>query len=417
MPLPYEWTVIRVVPRVERGESVNVGVVVYCRARDYLGVLTTDDLSRAVALAPALDVAGIRAHLGGVRALCQGLPEAGANGDRPPGERFRWLVAPRSTVVQAAPVHTGLTDDPAAELQDLFARMVEPTSVAGALRVGGRVAGPGDTLIMAIVNRTPDSFFDAGATYDHGPAMERVHTVVAEGADLVDIGGVKAGAGDVVPPAEEIRRVVDFVAAVRASYPDLPISVDTWRAEVGRLACEAGADVLNDAWGGHDPALAEVAARYGVGLVCTHAGGMTPRTTPHRVGYDDVVADVVAATTGLAERALALGVPRERIVIDPGHDFAKNTWHSLEVTRRLPELVGTGWPVLVALSNKDFVGETLDLPVGERLTGTLAATAVCAWHGARVFRAHQVAATRQVLDMVASIRGDRPPFRVMRGLV
>jgi dihydropteroate synthase len=109
-------------------------------------------------------------------------------------------------------------------------------------------------------------------------------------------------------------------------------------------------------------------------------------------------------------------VPRDKILVDPTHDFGKNTYHSLELTRRLDELVATGWPVLVALSNKDFIGETLGLPTDERLTGTLAATAVSAWHGAQVFRAHQVAETRQVLEMVASIKGTRPPARAIRGL-
>jgi dihydropteroate synthase len=134
------------------------------------------------------------------------------------------------------------------------------------------------------------------------------------------------------------------------------------------------------------------------------------------VGYPDVMADVLAQTLGLAERAVALGVPRESILVDPGHDFGKNTRHSLEVTRRLGELTATGWPVLVSLSNKDFVGETLDVPLPERLTGTLAATAVCAWLGARIFRAHEVAQTRQVLDMVASIAGTREPAVSRRGL-
>jgi dihydropteroate synthase len=160
-----------------------------------------------------------------------------------------------------------------------------------------------------------------------------------------------------------------------------------------------------------------VAAEHGVGLVCTHTGGAAPRTRPHRVQYDDVVADIVAATVAEAERALALGVPRESILVDPGHDFGKNTRHSLEATRRLPELVATGWPVLVSLSRKDFVGETLDIAApADRLTGTLAATAVSAWLGARVYRAHDVAATRQTLDMVASILGTRPPAVARRGL-
>jgi dihydropteroate synthase len=206
------------------------------------------------------------------------------------------------------------------------------------------------------------------------------------------------------------------VAQVRASYPDLVISVDTWRAEVGRAVCEAGADVLNDAWGGADPELVDVAAEFGAGLVCTHTGGVTPRTRPFRIEYDDVVAAAIADTVAYAERAVAAGVTPDRIVIDPAHDFGKNTFHSLEITRRLGEMVATGWPVLVSLSNKDFVGETLDLPVGERLTGTLAATAVCALAGARIYRVHEVVETRQVVDMVSSIAGRRPPRRAIRGL-
>jgi dihydropteroate synthase len=194
------------------------------------------------------------------------------------------------------------------------------------------------------------------------------------------------------------------------------ISVDTWRAEVARVLAGEGADVLNDTWGGVDPELAAVAAEFGTGLVCAHAGGLAPRTRPHRVAYADVVADVVATVTGLAERAVAAGVRPDGIVIDPAHDFGKNTRHSLEVTRRLGELVATGWPVLVSLSRKDFVGETLDLPPGDRLEGTLAATALSAWLGARVFRAHDVTATRRVLDTVASIRGTRPPAVARRGL-
>jgi dihydropteroate synthase len=284
------------------------------------------------------------------------------------------------------------------------------------LRLGTREFGTHESVIMAIVNRTPDSFYDQGATFTDEPALERVDLAVSEGAAIVDIGGVKAGPGDEVSAEEEIRRTVAFVAEVRRRHPDVVISVDTWRHEVGEAACQAGADLLNDAWGGVDPALAEVAARYGTGLVCTHAGGAEPRTRPHRVAYDDVMADILRVTVGLAERAAALGVRRDAILIDPGHDFGKNTRHSLEATRRLPEMTATGWPVLVSLSNKDFVGETLDRPVKERLTGTLATTAVSAWLGAQVYRVHEVAETRQVLDMVASIAGHRPPAVARRGL-
>jgi dihydropteroate synthase len=288
--------------------------------------------------------------------------------------------------------------------------------VSGDLRLGPRTFAPTDLVVMAIVNRTPDSFFDKGATYALDAALDRVDRVVAEGAAIVDVGGVKAGPGEEVDVAEEVRRTAAFVAAVRARHPDVVISVDTWRAEVGEAVCAEGADLLNDVWEGYDPRLAEVAAAHGAGLVCTHAGHAPPRTRPHRVAYDDVTADVVATCARLAETALRHGVRPDGIVVDPGHDFGKNSRHSLEVTRRLPELVGTGWPVLVALSNKDFVGETLDLPVGERLEGTLAATAVSAWLGARLFRAHQVAETVRVLRMVSAIRGDTDVAVARRGL-
>ena len=284
------------------------------------------------------------------------------------------------------------------------------------LRLGTRVFAPDDLVIMAIVNRTPDSFYDKGATFADGAALEAVDRAVAEGAAIVDIGGVKAGPGDAVDAAEEIRRTAAFVAAVRDRHPDTVISIDTWRHEVAEAACDSGADLLNDAWGGVDPQLVDVAARYGAGYVCTHAGGQEPRTRPHRVAYDDVVADVLATTVGLAERAERAGVASESILIDPGHDFGKNTRHSLEATRRLGELVATGRPVLVSLSNKDFVGETLDRTVDDRLIGTLAATAVSAWLGARVYRAHNVAETRQTLDMVAAILGTRQPAVARRGL-
>jgi dihydropteroate synthase len=285
------------------------------------------------------------------------------------------------------------------------------------LTLGGRAFPVGSYAIMAIVNRTPDSFYDRGATYSFAAALERVSLVVEQGAEIVDIGGVKAAPGEEVSVQDEIDRTAEFVVAVRRAHPEVVISVDTWRHEVGRAVCEVGADLLNDAWGGHDPRLAEVAAEFGAGLVCTHVGAATPRTRPHRVAYDDVTADAIAQTTGLAERAVQLGVPRDRILIDPAHDFGKNTYHSLQLTRELGRLVETGWPVLVSLSNKDFVGETLGgLPVDQRLTGTLAATAVSAWLGATVFRAHNVPETRQVLDMVASIKGDRRPSHAIRAL-
>jgi dihydropteroate synthase len=283
------------------------------------------------------------------------------------------------------------------------------------LRFRGKELGPG-SHVMGIVNRTPDSFFDRGATYGLQAALDRVDQVVAEGASIVDIGGVKAAPGEEVSEAEELRRVVEVVEAVRARHPSVVLSVDTHRAAVADAVCAAGADVVNDAWGQPEPETAHVAARWGAGLVCTHAGGQRPRTRPHRVEYDDVVAAVVSSLTGMAETAVAAGVARESVLIDPGHDFGKSSRHSLEVTRRTDALVATGWPVLMALSRKDFVGEVLDVGVDDRLEGTLAATAVCAFQGARVFRAHDVAATVRVLAVVDAIRGERDLALGRRGL-
>ena len=285
--------------------------------------------------------------------------------------------------------------------------------------------GPGRALVMAIVNRTPDSFY-APARYGSGTAAaDAIARAADDGADLVDIGGIRAGRGPRVDAAEEAARVLPVIEHVRDRHPDLLISVDTWRAEVAEAAARAGADLINDTWAGHDPRLVEVAAAAGVGVVCSHTGGALPRTDPFRVAYageeladprDGVLADVLATLAAAAARAVALGIDPASILVDPTHDFGKNTWHSLHLVRRTAALVSLGFPVLMALSRKDFVGESLALPVDERLEGTLAATAVAAWLGARVFRTHDVLATRRTLDMVAAIRGDLPPARAVRGL-
>jgi dihydropteroate synthase len=292
-----------------------------------------------------------------------------------------------------------------------------PPSEPRDLRLGSQTFDTSARVVMAVVNRTPDSFFDRGRTYDLDAAMRAVEGAVDAGAPIIDIGGVKAGPGDDVDVTEEKARTVELVTAVREAYPDVVISVDTWRHEVGDAVCRAGADLLNDAWGGYDPQLVHVAAAHGVGVVCTHTGGAAPRTRPHRVQYDDVVGSVIGFLEEEASRAEAAGVDSTRILIDPGHDFGKNTRHSLEVTRHLDRLVASGRPVLVSLSNKDFVGETLNAPVDDRLIGTLAATAVSAWLGARVFRAHQVAATLEVLTMVRALAGLHEPAVARRGLV
>lgn len=281
----------------------------------------------------------------------------------------------------------------------------------------GRPVAADRGLVMAIVNRTPDSFFDKGATFADEPALERVRQAVADGADIIDIGGVKAGPGDDVDVAEEIRRVVPFIEAVHGEFPDLLLSVDTWRSEVAAPAVAAGAAIINDTWAGYDSTLVTTAAETGAGFVCSHTGAAVPRTRPYRVGYEDVVASVRDELSSAARRAADAGVADDAIIVDPTHDFGKNTHHGLALLRSLEPLVELGYPLLMALSNKDFIGETLDLGVDDRAEGTLAASAVALWQGARILRCHDVRGTRRVAEMVASIAGTRPPARVTRGLI
>ncbi|MBE1877087.1 dihydropteroate synthase [Myceligenerans pegani] len=290
----------------------------------------------------------------------------------------------------------------------------------------GRTGGAARPVVMAVVNRTTDSFFARARLPDDDAALRAAEQALAHGAEILDVGGVRAGVGPAVDEAEEIARVVPLVARVRRELPELLVSVDTWRAGVARAAVDAGADLINDTWAGHDPALVEVAGAAGVGVVCSHTGGATPRTDPYRVEYpsgtglddprDAVLDDVLATLRAAAERAVSAGVPPSSVVVDPTHDFGKNTWHSLHLLRRTAALADLHFPLLMALSRKDFVGETLDLPPDERLEGTLAATAVAAWLGARVFRVHDVRATRRVLDMVAALRDEAPPAAALRGL-
>ncbi|WP_336922990.1 dihydropteroate synthase [Aquipuribacter sp. SD81] len=289
-----------------------------------------------------------------------------------------------------------------------------------ALVLGGRGFARGRAVVMAVVNRTPDSFWAGARQLDDDVALAALDEAVDGGADVVDVGGVKAGPGEEVGEQEEVDRVVGFVETVRARHPRVVVSVDTWRAGVAEHACRAGAGLVNDTWAGHDPDLVHVAARHGAGYVVSHTGGARPRTRPFRVTYgherDGVVTDVVRTLATGAARAVAAGVDPRSVLVDPTHDFGKNTWHSLALVRRTDAVVALGHPVLMALSRKDFIGETLDLPPDDRLEGTLAATAIAAWQGATVFRCHDARATRRALDVVAAVRGDLVPPRALRGL-
>ena len=281
-----------------------------------------------------------------------------------------------------------------------------------ALRLRGQTFDARRPAVMGIINRTPDSFFAGNRHADLDSARRALEAAVEAGADIIDIGGVRAGQeGTVVSAQEELDRVMPFLEHARATYPALVLSLDTWRSEVAAEAGAHGLDLVNDTWAGHDPELVTVAARIGAGVVCSHTGGLPPRTDPVKVTYGpdplDVVRDVLRTLAGGARQAEAAGIPAERILVDPTLDFGKTTRHSLEVLRHTAEVASLGYPVLQALSRKDFVGEALGLEPDERLEGTLAAT---------VFRAHDVRATRRVVNMVAVIRGDRMPVREVRGV-
>ncbi|OLL98498.1 Non functional Dihydropteroate synthase 2 [Pseudonocardia sp. Ae406_Ps2] len=278
----------------------------------------------------------------------------------------------------------------------------------------GRTWNRDRAMVMAIVNRTPDSFYDHGVTFAEQAARDRITAVVREGADVIDIGGVPASPGAEVTEQEEIDRVVPTVEWARHTFPDVAISVDTFRAGPADAVCAAGADLVNDNWAAADTGILDVAARYGAGYVSAHTDHVDPRTEPHRPRYTDVLRTVIDQTVALAEKAVAAGVPAGGILIDPAIDFSKNTLHSLQVLRGIDEMVATGWPVLLAMSNKTVVGESLAVPLEERLTGTLAATALAADRGVAMVRAHQARATRETCEMVATVRGERNPSRAVR---
>ncbi|MCU1420989.1 MAG: folP [Microbacteriaceae bacterium] len=277
-----------------------------------------------------------------------------------------------------------------------------------ATRIGGRGFDfERRVAVMGIVNRTPDSFYDQGATFAHDRAVEAALAAAAAGADLVDVGGVPFGRGPAVSLEEELERVVPVVEAIRAAS-DVVVSVDTFSAEVARQSIAAGAGMINDTSGLFDPDMAATVAATDATLVITHSMS-PPRSEPPRPQYTDVVTEVIAFLLDRVAIATVAGVAPDRIIVDPGHDLNKNTLHSLELTRRLDEVVALGFPTLVALSNKDFIGEVLDRPKAERLEGSLAAAVACILKGARLVRVHDVAATVPAVRMTEAILGLRDP--------
>ncbi len=253
-------------------------------------------------------------------------------------------------------------------------------------------------LVMGILNRTPDSFYDQGATFALDSLLARADELVRDGADLLDVGGVKAGPGPDVDEAEELDRVVPSIEALHRRF-DVPISVDTWRASVLDAACDAGAVVGNDISGFGDPDYLAVAARHGASVVATHIR-LQPRVADPDPHYDDLVGDVDAFLLERVRRAHAAGLNAEQIAIDAGLDLGKTPAQSAVLLRESAVLARHGYPLLLSASNKRYLGELLDLPVDERREASLASVAYGVVRGCRIVRVHDVVGTVRVCRVI-----------------
>ena len=256
-------------------------------------------------------------------------------------------------------------------------------------------------LVMGILNRTPDSFYDKGSHFGLADMVDRAAGLVADGADILDVGGVKAGPGPEVGLEEEIERVVPAVEALKERFAT-PVSVDTWNAKVAALSYDAGAVMGNDISGFQDPDYLPAAAAVGAAVVATHIR-LGPRIPDPEPVYDDVVDDVSAALAVMGRRALEAGVPAERVVVDAGLDLGKTWEQSVVLLRASRRLADLGYPLLLSASNKTFLGRLLDLEVGERREATMAACAIGVARGARILRVHDVRGARRVRDSLAAV--------------
>ena len=258
-------------------------------------------------------------------------------------------------------------------------------------------------LVMGIVNRTPDSFFDQGRHFDMDASLKLAEELVTDGADIIDVGGVKAGPGPEVGLEEELERVIPSIEALRARI-DVPLSVDTWRADVAREAYAAGAVVGNDISGFADPEYLPISAAANAAVVATHIR-LAPRVRDPEPEYpdDDVVTAVSDFLVDRARRAERAGIPPERVVLDAGLDLGKTWQQSLELLRASDRLAALGHPLLLSASNKTFLGRFLELEINERNEASLAAAALGVTLGCRIVRAHDVKGTRRVCDVLAAV--------------
>ncbi len=283
--------------------------------------------------------------------------------------------------------------------------MLTPIS-APTLALGSRVYDTSSrALVMGILNRTPDSFFDQGANFAFDSFLKKAEQLVLDGADLLDVGGVKAGPGEEVTEAEELDRVVGSVAEIAKRF-DVPISIDTWRASVAKACFEQGAVVGNDISGFADPEYLSVASSAGASVVATHIR-LKPRVADPNPEYNNLLEDVTTFLLDRAAQAHAAGIPKERIIIDAGLDLGKTASQSIRLLRGSDQLASQGYPLLLSASNKTCLGVLLDLEVGQRRDASLAANALGILRGCRILRVHDVAGVVSVRDTLAQVLESR----------
>ena len=257
---------------------------------------------------------------------------------------------------------------------------------------------------MGIINVTPDSFADAGRCFDRDAAIARGLLLAGEGADLIDVGGESTRPGaEAVPAGLEAERVVPVIAELARLLPRMPISVDTTKPEVAARALEAGASIVNDITAGSSQGMLELVGRCGAGIVLMHMRG-TPADMQRDTRYADVVAEVHSFLLERARAAMAAGIPRDRVFLDPGIGFGKDLEGNLRLIAALPDLAALGHPVVLGASRKSFIGKLTGAPVGSRLPGSLAAVAAAADLERAVVRVHDVAATVQFLAVLGATR-------------
>lgn len=256
-------------------------------------------------------------------------------------------------------------------------------------------------VVMGILNRTPDSFYDKGAYWAFDDFLRKAEQLVVDGADFLDVGGVKAGPGEEVTEAQELERVVPAIVALRTRF-DLPLSVDTWRASVAEACFAAGAVVGNDISGFADPSYLDVCAAAGASVVATHIR-LAPRVADPDPQYDDVVETVADYLADRAARAERAGIEPRRVMVDAGLDLGKSEPQSLELLRSSDRLAELGYPLFLSASNKRFLWTLLDVDVANASVGTLAAHALGIAQGCRVLRSHDARAGRRVADTMAAV--------------